>query len=244
MYLIFLDESGESKSEPYFVLVAVAIHASDIYDIYSAIRSGINNLNLPNIKAKMLGKGKEIKAKYVDEGEGYWRTNISARLEVLRIYLENDKVTYFIVCIDVERHKRKYKRPKDPRALAFRYLLERLQGFLQERNQLGLVLHDRYVHEEEKLPDINSLLNVGSEGIAKWYGKIYQWKLKIDNIVEIHIGGSEYSLGLQIADFVARYSYSWRKKGKDSNYPGWSYIEKHLYKYPEYEGWGYKEFPD
>jgi hypothetical protein len=65
----------------------------------------------------------------------------------------------------------------------------------------------------------------------------------MSNILEIHFGDSKYSLGLQIANFVARHTYSWWKSGKDENYAGWNYIKPKLWRYPNHDGRGYKEFP-
>ncbi|MFN3384173.1 MAG: DUF3800 domain-containing protein, partial [Archaeoglobaceae archaeon] len=166
------------------------------------------------------------------------------RDEVRRIYLSHEQVTYFAVCIDKESHKKKYKNPENPYNLALQFLLERLQWFLDERSEIGFVLLDLNKRIETTQRNLfGRILCLGSSGIAKSYGVVYEWKLEITNVVEVHFGDSKYSLGLQIADFVARHVYSWRKRNKDPKYPGWSFIEPRLYKYPEYQGRGYKEFP-
>lgn len=257
VYLIFVDECGYSpdwqskkniEEQPVYILSGVAVSSEKIHTLYQNIRQAISSLNLPDIKGALLGNGEEIKAKDVDRGEGFWEQNPDLRNEVRRIYLDLSDVTYFIVAIDKQKHKMKYPNPKDPSEIAFQYLLERVQGFLSEQEKYGLVLIDSNKCEEEDLRRVSSkLLPYGSSGLAldRLYGRgYYEWSLKIENVLEIHFGDSRYSLGLQIADFVARHAYSHWKKGKTSNYPGWSYIEPRLYKYPNYKGWGYKEFPE
>lgn len=255
MYLIFVDECGYHRDwssdkaireQPFHVVSAVAIPSHALPNIYTNIRSRIAQLNLPETEADALGRGQEIKAGSVDRGEGFWGKNQNLRDAVREIYLNLPGVTYFVVCVDKRAHRNQYSRPEDPATLSLRFLLERLQGFCKDNNQAGYVLIDLNKRQEaEQRGFLSSLLRWGSGGIAvsKFYGYMYEWKLEISNIVEVHFGDSKHSLGLQIADFVARHAYSWRKKNKDPNYPGWSYIEPRLYKYPKHQGWGYKEFP-
>lgn len=251
MYLIFVDECGYQpnwssekavREQPFHVVSAVAIPSHALPNIYTNIRSRIAQLNLPETEADALGRGQEIKAGSVDRGEGFWGKNQNLRDAVREIYLNLPGVTYFVVCINKKELRKQALGP----TLSLRFLLERLQGFCQENNQTGYILIDLNKRQEAEQRDFFSrILRRGSGGIAvnKFYGVIYEWRLEMSNIVEIHFGDSKHSLGLQIADFVARHAYSWRKKDKDPNYPGWSYIEPRLYRYPKHQGWGYKEFP-
>ncbi|MBT9260253.1 MAG: DUF3800 domain-containing protein [Clostridiales bacterium] len=255
MYLIFVDESGYVKNwdsdtsiheQPFYILSAVAIPTTQIDSVYTRIRQRIKELHLPHTSADQLGHGEEIKAKSIDKGEGHWGKDPELRTRVRDSYLNQEEATYFLVCVDKSRHKKNYSSPEDPSRLASRFLFERLQGFLEEQNAQGFVLVDKNKREEEQQQEYAAqLLTEGSGGIAfsKFYGTIYEWRLEFKNILEVHFGDSRHSLGLQIADFVARYAYSWRKAGKPSDYPGWSLILPRLYKYPNHVGWGYKEFP-
>lgn len=234
------------RDQPFHVVSAVAIPSDALPNIYTNIRSRIAQLKLPETQADALGRGEEIKADQVDKGDGFWGKNQGLRDAVREIYLNLTEVTYFLVCVDKRAHKIQYFQPKDPATLSLQFLLERLQSFCQENNQTGYILIDlnkRLEAEQRNL--LSRLLRWGSGGIAlsRFYGEIYEWRLEMSNIVEIQFGDSKHSLGLQIADFVARHAYSWRKKNQDPNYPGWSYIEPRLYKYPKHQGRGYKEFP-
>jgi len=255
MYVVFVDESGYEKNwssskaiqqQPFYVLAGVAMPSDRIADIYESIRGIIRGLNLPKTNADMLGKGEEIKASSVDKGDGFWQNNPGLRDGVRKGYLDQQDVTYFVVCIDKQRHEAQYSSPYDPTHLAAQFLFERLQGFLSEKQTSAFVLIDANKREEQEQRSLlTRLLTSGSRGVAlsKFYGVFYEWWLQFTHIVEVQFGNSKHSLGLQIADFAARHAYSWRKSDKDPSYPGWDLIEPRLYRYPSYQGWGYKEFP-
>lgn len=255
MYLIFVDECGYVKNwdsdtsiheQPFYILSAVAIPTTQIDSVYTRIRQRIKELHLPHTNADRLGHGEEIKASSVDRGEDFWNKNPELRDRVRESYLHQQDAIYFLVCVDKQRHKARYSSPEDPSRLASQFLFERLQGFLREKTARGFVLIDANKREEaEQQEFVAHILTKHSGGIAfsKFYGTFYEWSLEFTNILEVHFGDSKHSLGLQIADFVARYAYSWRKAGKPSDYPGWSLILQRLYKYSDHVGWGYKEFP-
>jgi len=255
MYLIFVDECGYVKNwdsdnnireQPFYILSAVTIPTTKIHIVYTQTRQSIKELRLSHTDADRLGRGEEIKASSVDRGEDFWKRNPELRDRVRKSYLDHQDAVYFLVCIDKQQHKARYHSPEDPTGLASRFLFERLQGFLREQDAQGFVLIDANKREEEEQREfVARLLTEHSGGIAfsRLYGAFYEWRLEFTNILEVHFGDSKHSLGLQIADFVARIAYSWRKEGKPSNYPGWELILPRLYKYPNHEGWGYKEFP-
>jgi hypothetical protein len=255
MYVIYVDECGYQvnwadekamKEQPVYVVSAVAIAVDSVEAIYRKIRKSIARLNIPRINAHALGRGQEIKASQVDRGEGFWRKYPNLCDKVRKIYLDHSGVTYFVICIDKRRHYYRYKKPEDPANLGLQYLLERIRGFLKEKEEQGLIIIDANRKIEPQHRELlQKLLTKGSEGktISRILRAVYRWHLEMKNIIEIHFGDSRDSLGLQIADFVARHAYSWWKSGKKKGHLGWSYIEPKLWKYPDYDGYGYKEFP-
>lgn len=256
MFLVFVDECGYQKNwssaknleaQPVHVAAAVAIKAVNINPVYTSIRKNLQVLDLPHIDATALGTGQEIKAAPVDRGDDFWKDQPELRSRVRQIYLDHgEKCTYIVVAVDKHRHKEKYPYPDDPSNLCLKFLLERVQGHANAHNEHAIVLIDINRREEpEQRNLLAKLLRWGSSGlgISKFYGSLYQWQLEMQNIVEFHFGDSKYSLGLQVADFVARHAYSWWKSGKRPDYPSWSIIEPRLWRYPNHKGWGYKEFP-
>ncbi len=255
MFLVFVDECGYAKNwkaetsikqQPVHVAAAVAIDANDINGVYKQVRDSLRACNLPHTDVDVLGKGEEIKAAPVDRGEGFWGKNSLVRDRVRQAYLDISGACYIVVCIDKARHKAQYSHPQDPAVWSLHLLAERIQGFVQEGNTQAMVLID--VNKREEVAQrswLSRLQRLGSYGfgVSRFYGTVYKWKLTMANILEIHFGDSSHSLGLQIADFVARHTYSWWKSGKRQDYPGWTLIEPRLWRYPHYNGWGYKEFP-
>jgi hypothetical protein len=255
MYLIFVDELGYTpgwpdlnpkilKEQPLYVVSGVAIKENSIKSVYDSIINKLKQLNITGIDVSKLGKGEEIKAKEVDRGDGIWRKYPNFRNEIRKIYLDHDNVIYFVVCIDKIRHITQYTEPENPEYLALRFLLERVQHLLNDQNELGVVVIDinRRIEQDQR-KFVSELLIEGSQVILS---KFLELRFQLANIIEFYFCDSKYSLGLQIADFVARHVYSWKKNGKDQSYPGWGYIEKRLYWPPNkesYIGWGYKEFP-
>lgn len=256
MYCVFVDECGYQKNwdrpdkieeQPVYVVAAAAISSESLAERYSSIRNAVASLNLPGKDPSNLGRGEEIKAASVDRGVGFWHENPRLRDSVRKIYLDLEDVTYFVVIVDKKLHKQRYgNNAQDPSQLALKFLLERIQGFLNENQEQGMVFIDGNKREEaEQRGFLGNLLKRGSGGIAigKYVATIYEWRLDLRDILEIHLGDSKHSLGLQIADFVARHAYSWWKNGKNSSYPGWKFTEPRLYRYPNHLGWGLKVFP-
>jgi|GEM_PF-1117712 len=259
MYMVYVDECGYQpkwdegtamQDQPVHVMAAVALASENVEPVYTAIRDGISQLRLQdldqNITPEALGRGQEIKARIIDRGDGFWSNHQELRHDVRKIYLDHSYATYFVVLIDKRRHHSQYSNPSDPAYIGLQYLLERLQGFLKAHEQHGFILIDANKQlEDQQRRFLSELLVDGSRGTSysKVYGDYYDWYIKFNKVIEIHFGDSKYSIGLQIADFVARHAYSWWKEGKRADYPGWNFIEPRLWKYPHYHGWGYKEFP-
>ena len=252
MYLIFVDEVGYTpgwpnvnlSEQPMYVVSGVVIKENSIKSVYDSIINKLKQLNITGIDISKLGKGEEIKAKEVDRGDGIWRHYSDLRDEVRKIYMDHENVIYFAVCIDKKRLITQYTEPENPEYLTLRFLLERVQGLLKEQNELGLIVIDLNTQiEQDQRKFVSDLLIEGSQVKIS---NFLEFRLQLDRIIEFYFCDSKNSLGLQIADFVARHIYSWGKNGKNPNYPGWCYIEKRLYIPPtktSYIGWGYKEFP-
>lgn len=254
---IFIDECGFARNwttqldeQPYYVLAAVCIRGSRLPDAYNDLQRRISDLGLPFSDAA-LGRGFEIPAKDVDRGRGYWDENPEDRCAVRDIMLGSLAPyagTYLVMVVDKKNLWERYESSRDPYRLALQFLFERLQTLLEERETYGLCIYDENSPYEKLLNATARDLLVSGSQINYWspvYGDFVSKTLCINRIIEFHMGRSENSIGLQVADFVARYTYSWRKAGKDPDYPGWKLIEQSLYrKDGKLKGFGYKEFPE
>ena len=257
MYMVFIDESGFDfkweetiEEKPFYVLAAVAIPMENLPEVYKNIRSSLEDLHIPGLDAKMIGIGQEIKAKDVDSGSGYWRNNKEHRDKVRDLFLgvvKKHSGTAFVITVDKQAHLDRYVSPIDPDKLSLQFLLERVQGFLVDQNSYAVCTFDKTSREKILLEHAEELIKHGSTVVywSNFYGTFVEKNIELSRILEFHMQDSKNSLGLQIADFFARYTYSWRKKGKDHTYPGWVLIEESLYRRAgTINGYGYKEFPE
>jgi len=257
MHIVYIDESGFAldwqasiQNQPFYVLAAIAIPVINLHTMYQNVRQGISDLNLPGINARLIGLGQEMKAKDLDSGSGYWRDHEEHRIAVRDLMLsvpKNCSGCAFLVIVDKANHLRRYAYPDEPDILALKFLFERLQGFLEEGNSFAICVFDRNKREEVLLTTAQDLISLGSR-ISYWspfYETYVEKILPLNRILEFHTEDSRYSIGLQVADFYARVTYSRRKNDKRPDYPGWALIREQLYtRDGKVTGWGYKEFPE
>ncbi len=255
MQVIFFDESGYSKNwekdidnQPYYVLSAVCFPFEKLLHMYQEIRNKVSNLNLPN--AKPLGQGFEIKARDVANSSGFWNTNENNRDEILDIMLTAPKKyggTAIVVVINKLAHKEKYTDPYNPSQLSFRYSLERMQRYLSDIDDYGVCIYDLNDNLKNSLQeDAAYFKRVGSE--ISYFSSYYEWfvtKTKvIDRIIELSFAQSEYSIGLQVADFFVTITNTHEKNRKKLPCDCWDKLQSSLYKKDgKIEGIGYKKFP-
>lgn len=257
MHIVYIDESGFAldwqasiQDQPFYVLAAIAIPVTNLRTMYENVRQGLNDLDLPGINARLIGLGEEMKAKDLDSGSGYWRGHEEHRGAVRDLMLSVPKSCSgcaFLIIVDKAKHLRKYTSPDEPDTLALKFLFERIQAFLEEKDSFAICIFDRNKREQALLTAAKNLILDGSF-VSYWspfYKTYIERILPLERILEFHTEDSRYSLGLQVADFYARISYSWRKNGKKADYPGWALIREQLYtRGSRVTGWGYKEFPE
>jgi hypothetical protein len=251
-----MDESGytfdweaDLHKQPYYVLSAVCLPAEELPTVYQETRSEVSNLNLQGVD-KPLGQGFEIKARDVATGSGYWRTHNEKRNVIRDIMLTAPKKyggTAFVVVISKLAHRERYPNPVDPYQLSLEFIFERLQMYLSDINDYGICIYDQNKRLEDVLQNTAAaLLREGSEQIyfSRFYNSLVIKTFPIDRIIEFSLSRSEYSIGLQIADFFATMTYTYVKEGKPSPCGWWDVLKSSLHrKDGRLQGVGYKEFP-
>ena len=257
MRIAYIDECGfalnwqESiKDQPFYVLAAALFDMVRVQEMFSSLQAEIERIRLKEISGT-LGRGMEIKARDVDAGSGYWSLHPEHRAKVRKIMLSAPAKyggTVFIVIINKQLHFEQYVTPEDPSLLALQFLLERIQIPLQREDDRVICVCDQNRSYEPKI--VEAVESLAAEGSMIFYhsrvlDQFVQKRISFPEILEFHFGQSQNSVGLQIADFIARVTYSWRKRDKVDTYPGWSDIHESLYRNEEgkLEGFGYKEFP-
>jgi len=256
MRVIFMDESGYSlnwqsdlETQPYYVVSAVCFPSEQLSAVYKKIREEVINLNIEGT-SRALGHGFEIKARDISRGSGYWGTHNDERNAVRKTMLAVPRKydgTAFVVIIDKRAHKEHYAWPADPYELSLEFIFERLQMFLSDIGDYGICIYDQNKRVEDALQNAAAnLIREGSELIyfSRFYNLLVIKRFRIDRIIEFSLGRSEYSVGLQVADFFATMTYAYMKDGKPSPCGWWDVLESSLYrKDGKLQGVGYKEFP-
>jgi hypothetical protein len=256
MQFIFLDESGYAPNwinsiaeQPYYVLSAVCIPGNRLAESYTGLREEMKKIELPG-NSKPLGQGFEIKAKDVATGAGWWGKHNKRRNDVRNLMLSFPTKyggTAFVVIIDKDAHYKKYYSPDDPYIISLRFILERVEYYLMDSNDYGYCIYDNNKRME---PEIDghaaSLIRDGST-ISYISPYAFQWvtvNVTLDHILEMSFGNSLHSIGLQVADYFASFTYSYYKGRKPSKCGWWKTLETSLHKKDgRLIGVGLKEFP-
>src|SRR6202023_3035453 len=92
-HMIFLDEAGYTSTwtngmddQPYYVLSAVVVPADGLWSAYTELRRCENALQLPDAIIP-LGLGREIKAREIATGAGWWRSHNEERNQIRDLML-------------------------------------------------------------------------------------------------------------------------------------------------------------
>lgn len=256
MRFAFLDESGFSKnwtadidSQPFYVLAAFLIDSEKYFHGCDLLRNNIKNK--PSLNGKFpLGHGFEIKASDISQGRGKLRNLIADRN-----YFRDQMLTFpntnagkvFLVVVDKRKHLNRYLYPELPHEQAFKYILERLQKYLKSENDTAVCVYDQTKFLDDKMhSNSTELIRQGSEYtyLSDYYGRV-KGNLKIDSVKEFYLGKSDNSIGIQIADFYATYTYQYFKKKCPEDCGWWQTITENLHNNNGViNGYGLKMAPD
>ena len=249
MYLGFIDEAGYAKGDwasnadeqPIFVHAGVIINCDKLNALYSVIKNKISRMlednNILEVEPGVtssdwvakLGSGLEIKAKNVDTG-AVPSTLKPIRGELMSIFLGTHDSLFntILVVVHKKRHKEIYKENAfNVYEWSLNLLAERIHFHANRRSASVSLIIDETPEEDDYVETLDRLKNSGSVIFSKNSLSPDPKFIKLNSIKDIYFGRSSYSLGLQIADFYARYTYSAFKKG-DPGYPGWSLIKDAL----------------
>lgn len=256
MIFVFLDEAGYTSDwitgasqQPYYALSAVCIPAEQLRTSYSDTRAMVGALVLVQYPSP-LGHGFEIKAREIASGGGWWQTHNNERNAVRdAMLLAPPKVggCVFVMVMDKRAHIKKYKKPQDPYMLAFQFIFERLVHYLNSKNDRAYVIYDQNTRLQESiLGKAAALLHLGATVPAfSWFHQRYfDFNLDMDRILEVSLGDSKHSLGLQYADYFATFTYCYFRDGKPAQCGWWNTLVSSLHQYNgQVDGVGLKLFP-
>lgn len=237
MKLIFVDESGytpdwrsQMKEQPHYVAGAFCLPAENYAALCGQLRAQVASLNLPFAHAP-LGHGFEIKAREIVRGDRWWQDHQDERNAVRDWFLSAPSAfggEAIAVVIDKARHAAVYRYPEDPYPLAHQFLIERLQWNLMRCQQDGYCIWDQNKRTEDALHAHSaSLISEGSgiEYFSQHFGTTVVYKFQVDRILEVSVGQSEYSVGLNVADFFASMTAAYFKQGQPADCGWWEVLK-------------------
>ena len=256
MVFVFIDEAGYTPNwasgipqQPFYALSAVCIHADQLRAAYGDVRQRVAAIGLASYPAP-LGQGFEVKAREVASGGGWWQAHNNERNTLRDIMLSAPRLhggCAFVVAIDKKAHILKYAKPQDPYMLAFQFVLERLMHRLNDLNESAYIIYDQNTRlQAGVLAKAASLVTGGSKILTyNWYRQEYATlSMNMDRIIEVSIGESKHSLGLQLADYFATFTYSYFRDGKPNGCGWWQTLSDSLHQHQgTVNGVGLKVFP-
>ncbi len=206
MYFIYLDESGNtgkdhtSINQPIHFISGVAIKR----DCMQKVENDVKRL-LPNFLPHSQNYDFEFHGEEMFRGKKYFKHHeLEKRLSAFNAIVDiakNNSLIFFSQGIDKKKHNRKYINPYHPHNVAFMYLIEKIDKFLEEKNAFGVVVMDKGNNLEQEI--INDFDYYKESGTA--YGSFSrEIKFFLDNVFYVE---SHNSYLLQIADVIG-YIYS------------------------------------
>ncbi|WP_081749664.1 DUF3800 domain-containing protein [Roseivivax marinus] len=191
MYLFYFDEVKHNPpDQESFWLGGVAVHADDAQPIERRLNEGSNLF----FGTEILQRGTEFHGKEIVNGKGSCKhMEIARRAELLSFLLDiisSDEVLRFYVKINPENITVTQSPPDE---IAFMYLVEQINSFLDVRSSLGMMIGD---YDE---PAING--SVVSLSKYKRSGTYWRQSTTVDKLLDtVHFTKSHHSRFIQLAD--------------------------------------------
>ncbi len=196
MYLIYFDENKFSVEDPYFYIGGILVEKDKIQTLDKTLMQIQYNF----FGTSVLLPETELHGKDIFHGKGNFKKNkLADRVKLLddiTNFIINNKISIRIVCIDVNRHRRRYVYPEPEYRLGLMLFLERSCDYLDEKDKLGLVFGD--YEKDEIAKSILDFSQFKHEGKTNMYFGRPLGRL-IDTIYFTH---SHHSRFLQVADII------------------------------------------
>ena len=201
MHLIFFDEAKNDDDYAYYHLGAVAIDETHL----SMVEAAINALSVESFGTAVLESGTEFHAAEIYHRKKHFKDwkDVGKRMDLLGRFIDILNMPE-VLLIDIKINCELYKGPPDD--IGFMYLVERAQGLMRSKKQLGLLIGDR---------DTDQSAARSARSLSNWreHGTDFAYGIKIENLVDsVHFTPSHLSRFLQLADV-----YTWLKQFRHRN---------------------------
>ncbi|HEY5373642.1 MAG TPA: DUF3800 domain-containing protein [Polyangiaceae bacterium] len=215
MFLLYTDESGKSglrdPRQPWHVLGGVVVHDQRWQAVEVDLMARIDALLPPPRPPKW-----ELHMTDIWNGKRFFAGTPRAIREQLVVavldVIEAHNLTLFMMVVDKAAHLARYISPEQPEFLTYKFMIERFDHFLDQRqDKVGMIVADEAKGQEETIREAHARYRSGGTG----------WQ-SIQHLVETaFFVPSHYSCMLQIADVAAWWcNRSLRLSGRNIWAPG------------------------
>lgn len=196
MHLAYFDENKYSNENPFFFIGGIIIPDDKIIEVENILSQIQQDFFGKNI----LIKETEFHGKELFHGKGNCKgRKLEDRLKVFEntaTFLIDNSISIRIVCIDVQKHRKKYIYPEPEYRLGLMLMLERFCDYLDEVDDIGTVFGD--YEETEITRSVLDFSRFKRDGKTPMYFGRPLGRL-IDTVYFTH---SHHSRFLQVADIV------------------------------------------
>lgn len=208
MRVIYFDEvKYEKGKQPYYWLGAIAIESTSI----QAIEKELDELSKSYFGSPLISRETEFHASDIYHRKKHFKTekNHSKRLDLLKRLAEiasDDRLDK--ICVRIEPGAMFMAGDRIP-GLAFMYLVERVDAYLTEKDDVGLLIGDR---------ESSSVAKEFAEALSAYRstGTHYEKGCKVERLIDtVHFTESHLSRMLQLADaFIWLFQFHVQFKGQ------------------------------
>jgi hypothetical protein len=148
MYIFYLDDSGntgtnlDDPNQPIHFLAGIGVPANNIRKIEDEIEK-----NHPIFSPYSQNFDFEFHGVDIFQGKKYFsKFKLEERLKTIERLIEiaeQSEINFFSQGINKKRHKEKYNTPYPPNKVAFQYLIEKIDKFLEKKKQFGMIIIDQ-----------------------------------------------------------------------------------------------------
>ena len=196
MHLCYFDENKHGPDNPHFFIGGVLIPDAKAIQFESTLSQIVFNFS----GSRSLTKANELHGKDLFHGKGNAKgRKIADRVRVFEdvaTFVTDNNIPVRMACINVERHKQKYKYPEPPYRLGLMLVLERFAEYLDKVDDLGLVFGDYEADEvTSAVVDFSEYKDRGKTPM--YYGR------PLGRLLDtVYFTQSHHSRFLQVADLL------------------------------------------
>ena len=196
MHMCYFDENKHGPDNPHFFIGGLLIPDKNALDFENTLSQIAFNF----FGARSLIQANELHGKELFHGKGNAKgRKLEDRVQVFQniaTFVTNNQIPVRLVCIDVARHKNKYKYPMPAYRLGLMLILERFSEYLDNVDDLGLVFGDYEADEVTgAVVDFSEYKNQGKTPM--YFGR------PLGRLLDtVYFTQSHHSRFLQVADLL------------------------------------------